>query len=148
MRTFPHCSDELPSAPLLNRLGAMLYDSLIVIALWMVIGAIAVAANGGEAVRGPLFNSALFLTMFLFFAGFWTRKGQTLGMLAWRLRVQTEEGYPINLMQALLRFFTAGASLLCLGLGYWWMLFDKQGLTWQDRYSETRVVLLPKVKKK
>ena len=147
MHKFPESPDQLKPATLPRRLAAMLYDSLLVVAIWMVVGAIAVALNDGEAVRGPVFNSVLFLSAFLFFAGFWSRNGQTLGMQAWQLRVQTPEGYPISLMQALLRFFTAAVSLLCLGMGYWWMLFDKEGLTWHDRYSETRVVRIPKPKK-
>ncbi|OMH38289.1 RDD family protein [Motiliproteus sp. MSK22-1] len=147
MHKFPESPARLPNAPLYRRLGAIVYDSLVVIALWMIVGAIGVALNQGEAVKGPVFNSTLFLVTFLFFAGFWTRRGQTIGMLAWRLRVQSSEGYSITLMQALLRFFTAGFSLLCLGMGFWWMLIDKQGLTWHDRYSETQLVVLPKRKK-
>ncbi len=134
-------------APLFKRLAAMLYDSLLIAALWMVIGIIGVAVNGGEAIGGPLFNSSLFLTTFLFFMLFWTRGGQTLGMMAWRLRVQTPEGQAISAMQALLRFFGAALSAVCLGAGYWWMLFGKDKLTWHDRYSESRVVELPKRKK-
>ncbi len=148
MRKFPESPDQLAPAPLMRRLGAMLYDSLLIIAIWMIIGAVFVALNQGEAVQGPFFKSTLFLVTFLFFAGFWSRSGQTLGMLAWRLRVQTEDGRSISLMQSLLRFFTAAVSFLCLGLGYWWMLFDKGQLTWHDRYSESRVVVLPKAKKK
>ncbi len=147
MRKFPEPQNTLKPASLLRRLAAILYDSLLVAALWMVLGGIGVAINRGEAVSGPLFSSTLFLVTFLFFAGFWTRNGQTLGMQAWRIRVQTPEGCAITLMQALLRFFTAMASAVCFGLGYWWMLFDKQQLTWQDRYSESRVVLLPSRKK-
>ncbi len=141
-------SQELQPAPLPRRLGAMLYDAMIIMAIWMVVGAIGVGLNGGQAVTGPLFSSLLFLVTFGFFAGFWTRRGQTLGMLAWRLRIQTLDGYPISLMQALLRFFTAIAALLPLGLGLWWSLIDKQKLAWHDRYSETRLVLLPAAAKK
>ncbi len=144
MYKFPEAPDQLKSAPLPRRLAAMLYDALLIAAIWMVEGTIAVVLNGGEAVQGPLLKSVLFLSAFIFFAGFWSRNGQTLGMQVWRLRIQTPEGYTISLMQALLRFFTAGASMLCLGLGYWWMLFDKQGLTWQDRYSQNCVVVLSK----
>jgi len=126
----------------------MLYDSLLIAALWMVVGSIGVALNGGEATSGPLFKSTLFLITFLFFGLFWTRSGQTLGMMAWRLRIETEQGGGISWMQALLRFFTAGAAALPAGMGYWWMLIDKQQRTWQDRYSETRVVVLPKSSQK
>lgn len=135
-------------APLWRRLAAMLYDSLLVVALWFVVGGIAVGLNSGEAASGPVFKSALFLITFVFFGTFWTRSGQTLGMMAWRLRIETEQGQGISWMQALLRFFMAGASALFLGLGYLWMLFDKQQRTWHDRYSETRVVVLPKPAKR
>lgn len=36
------------------------------------------------------------------------------------------------------------ASWLCLGLGFLWMLWDKDKRTWHDRYSESQVVRLPK----
>lgn len=144
MQKFPESPDQLKPASLPRRLGAMLYDGLILLALWMLIGAIGVGLNGGEAVGGPFFKSCLFLVTFLFFAGFWIRNGQTLGMQAWHIRIQTFDGLSISPMQALIRFFAAGAAALPLGLGYWWMLFDRQGLTWHDRYSESCVVLLPK----
>jgi uncharacterized RDD family membrane protein YckC len=35
-------------------------------------------------------------------------------------------------------------SWLPLGLGYFWILFDREGRAWHDRLSRTRVVLLPK----
>lgn len=147
VRKFPEDPKTLPPASLLRRLGAMLYDSLLIIAIWMLIGGIAVALNDGKAVQGPFFSSTLFLVTYLFFAGFWTRSGQTLGMQAWRIRIQTEDGCSIGLMQSLIRFFMAMASMLCAGLGYWWMLIDKDKLTWHDRYSETRTVQLPARKK-
>ena len=40
---------------------------------------------------------------------------------------------------------TAGASGIGLALaGVLWMKIDKEGKTWQDRYSMSEVVLLPK----
>ncbi len=145
----PNTSTEsqYPPAPLFKRLAAMLYDSLLVLALWMVIGALGVAFNGGEAVTGPVLNSALFLVTFLFFMLFWTRSGQTLGMLAWKIRIQTPEGQAISGLQALLRFFCAAVSAACLGAGYWVMLIRADQTTWHDRYSDSRVVELPKKNK-
>ena len=143
----PTAQTQFKPAPLFKRLAAMLYDSLLIAALWMMIGAIGVALNGGEEVGGPLLSSALFLATFLFFMLFWTRSGQTLGMLAWKIRIQTPEGQAISGLQALLRFFCAGASAACLGAGYWSMLFNKTQLTWHDRYSDSRVVEMPKTKK-
>jgi len=35
-------------------------------------------------------------------------------------------------------------SLLPLGLGFLWILFDPEKRAWHDRLSRTRVVVLPK----
>lgn len=143
-RQFPETFDTVKTASPIKRLGALLYDFMLTVALWMVIGFIAVAINSGEAQTGPLFSSLLFLVTFCFFAFFWTRSGQTLGMLAWRLRVQTPEGEQISLTQALIRFLVAGISIGCFGLGYLWMFFNREKLSWQDLASKTCVVELPK----
>ncbi len=58
--------------------------------------------------------------------------------------MQNRDGSAISLLQALLRFMIAIASWLCLGLGFLWMLWDKDKRTWHDRYSESQVVRLPK----
>lgn len=145
---YPDSPRVLRPATLARRLLAMLYDALLVIALWMVLGALAVGLNGGEAVTGPFWKSALFIATYGFFAYFWTRSGQTLGMLAWNLRVQSTAGGHISWTQSLIRFLVAGPSLALGGLGYWWMLLGDEKLTWGDRASGTRVVQLEKLKKK
>lgn len=141
---FPDRPRAIRPASLIRRLMAMVYDTLLVIALWMVLGGIAVAINHGQAVQGPLWKSVLFVSTYLFFAYFWTRSGQTLGMIAWHLRVQTAEGGHISWSQALLRFLFAIPSALLLGLGYWWILLTDERLAWHDRISDTRVVELEK----
>ena len=81
---------------------------------------------------------------FGFFAKFWTHNGQTLGMQVWGIRIQNKDGSAIDLWQALLRFLLAILSWLCLGLGFLWMLWDKEKRTWHDIYSESQAVQLPK----
>ncbi|MBY4678986.1 RDD family protein [Marinobacterium arenosum] len=147
-RAFPERFDQVSQASPVKRLAALLYDSMLTVALWMVIGAIAVALNQGEAVGGPLFQSVLFILTYLFFAYFWNRSGQTLGLLAWRLRVQSVEGEHLTYSKALVRFLAAGLSLGCFGLGYLWMFVDRNRLSWHDRLSGSCVVQLPKADKK
>ena len=127
-------------AGLLRRLAAMVYDGLLVLALWLITLLIMVLANGGEAVYGALVQSALFLEAFVFFAWFWMRAGQTAGMRAWRLRLVSADGNRITLNQATVRFFVAMVSLAAIGLGYWWALFDREHRTWPDLLSGSRVV--------
>ncbi|MBK80257.1 MAG: RDD family protein [Gammaproteobacteria bacterium] len=135
---------EIGPAGLLRRLGAMVYDALVVIALVMVTLFLLTGLNRFEAVHGPWVNAILFLEIFAFFAFFWIRRGQTLGMLAWRLRVQNPGGVPINLTQATLRFIGALLALLTLGLGYLWMYVDPGRRTWPDLLSASEVVVLAK----
>ena len=148
---------EFPIAGLGRRLAAIFYDFILCLAIAFVIG---LAYKGTQAgiygfeqfkalsdsnafSRAPLY-SLVFLAEFAFFAKFWTHSGQTLGMQVWRIRVQNRDGSAISLLQALLRFMTALASWACLGLGFWWMLWDKQKNSWHDRYSESVIVSLPK----
>ena len=133
----------------LVRLMAILYDSLLVLGLWFVVGVVFVAVNGGEHAdpRNPLLPSMLFIVTFWFNTHFWRRGGQTLGMRAWRLRLLNTTNKPLTLTQCLLRFFVAIPSLLLAGAGYFWIWIDKAKLAWPDRYSETRIIQEPKVKK-
>lgn len=135
-----------PNAGLLKRLAAMFYDSILVLALWMLIGAITISFNSGEAVQGPWFNSLLLITTYSFFAFFWLRSGQTLGMTAWRLRVEDSQGNVLTLPQTLMRFMGALVSFLLLGLGYWALIISPEKIAWHDRWTNTRVVQLPKSK--
>ncbi|MBP0047817.1 RDD family protein [Marinobacterium sp. AK62] len=155
-RPFKQEFSQTAPASFIKRLMAMIYDSLLIVALWMVIGAISVALNDGEAISietSPasavaLFNSALFCATFLFFGFFWTRNGQTLGMLAWRLRVQTLAGGRMSWSQALVRFLLAIPSLGLFGIGFLWMLVTDERLCLHDRWSGTCMVQLPKPEKK
>lgn len=138
--------DNTWPAGLMRRLVAMLYDLFLVMAVWMLMGFIAVALNQGEANESPLFHSLLLVVTFAFFAFFWMRGGMTLGMQAWRLRVQTTDGMSITLVQSLVRFVAACVSLAAFGLGYWWILFDSEKRSWSDIASNTRVVVVSKLK--
>ena len=149
-------SAGLPAAGLWRRLAAMLYDGFLVVAIWMVLGYFIQFLFGTETnqvVNGrvetdPLQDTVLFLMMvvssFSFYAWFWTRSGQTLGMIAWRLRTQQPNGELIILAQAIPRYFLAWPSFLLLGMGYFWLFIDENGDALHDRFSNTRVVLLPR----
>lgn len=148
-------------AGLVRRLAAMVYDSLLLMGLSFVYGGIfAVSIPNwladepvplGEVAYGPvgkLFFQLGWLALIVgFFTYFWRRGGQTLGMRAWRLRVQTPEGGTISFKQCLLRCALAPLSMAAFGLGYLWCLFDPQRQTLHDHLSGTRVVTLPKEKK-
>jgi uncharacterized RDD family membrane protein YckC len=137
-----------PTSGLLRRLAAGLYDGLLVIALLVVPTLLAMALRGGEPVPpgNLLFQALLLLTTGGFFTWFWSHGGQTLGMRAWRLRVEQQSGAPLTLPIALLRFAVGVVSLAAFGLGMLWILVDANKLAWHDRVAGTRVIVLPKRK--
>jgi uncharacterized RDD family membrane protein YckC len=137
-------TDALPRpAGLLRRLGAMIYDGMIVLAIWLLTLFVGVAIHNG-AVVGPFVQSVLFIELFAFFAYFWVSRGQTIGMLAWDLRIETDSGTALRPAQALLRFLGALLSLATLGVGYLWMYVDPDRRTWPDMLSNSRVVHVPR----
>jgi len=132
-------------AGLLVRLVAMFYDALLLLSALMIATAIALfVTKGASLAHNPFFRTTLFLICFSFYAWFWLHGGQTLGMRAWKLRLQNKDGRPITIWQALLRFLVAIPSLAFAGLGFLWMLIDKDKMTLYDRFSESVIVRLPK----
>ena len=90
------------------------------------------------------YQALLLVIVILFFGVFWTRRGQTLGMMAWRLRVQRADGGLLGWGDVLKRLGAATVGLCLAGLGYWWIWVDRDRLAWPDRWTGTRVVVLPK----
>lgn len=161
-------NDDITTPGLLRRLAAMGYDALLVFSLLFgatglyqfVAGQLSSGNQDSQALAtgdvvkaiepvaaGPLYSLFLLLVIVAFFTWFWRRNGQTLGMQAWRLRIDNLDGGRISYGQALTRFAGACLSTACLGLGYLWILVDKDKCSWHDRLSRSRVVLLPKRRK-
>ncbi len=137
---------EYQSAGLFRRLAAILYDSLLIIAMWIITTLLLVAfINDGTALQGPLFQFGLYFEACLFYSYFWRLRGQTLGMQVWKIKLVSPSLQTLSWQECFARLFFALVSVSMLGLGFIWMLFDPDRLTWHDRASGTRVVLLRKI---
>ncbi|RUO72797.1 RDD family protein [Idiomarina seosinensis] len=148
---------SFPSAGFLRRLAAWVYDLLVAAAVIMLASAIALAVAGALATmsfitltedfdhaawltQGPWFGIYLLLVLACFFGYFWRSSGQTIGMRAWRLKLQNRDGSKLTLKQTLLRLLTCLA-----GLGSLWMLLDfKNRRALQDYVAGTELVVLSK----
>lgn len=168
-------------AGLLRRLGAIVSDSLVVLGLLLLASLLFVpllqfldAKAMAPSEVGWLWSGIYWTCMLVigggFFGFFWTRRGQTIGMQAWRIRLEDERGALLTWPHALrrlglatlpwlpclivlglaeqqqsemLKYLGQGLSLLGV-LGFLLMFVDPQKRTWHDRFSKSRIVILPK----
>jgi uncharacterized RDD family membrane protein YckC len=145
---------DAPQTPsLMRRLGALLYDGVLLLGLLMLAILIVIVPYDliaarpyphGELLYRALLRGYLLVVIGGFYVYFWTHGGQTLGMRTWRLRVVREDGGPLSIANAVRRFAWAALSLAPAGLGLWWCLVDRDGLAWHDRRSHTRLVIVPR----
>ncbi len=124
-------------------MAAILYDCLLLTAVLFVATALLMPFIGGNAIEsGNLaYNVFLLSISFVYFGWHWVTGGQTLGMRSWHVFVINESMQNPNWKQAALRFFSALLSLLLLGLGFVWSIFDRDKLALHDRLSKTRLIV-------
>lgn len=134
--------DTLSPPRLLRCLAAIFYDGLLLLSVLFFAGVLAYPITHGHA--NFLYTLYLFGVSFLYFAWPWLHGGQTVGLLCWRLRLQTVTGEPLTWRQAFLRFTIAILSCLIFGMGFFWAIFDSQHRTWHDWVSGTQLVYIPK----
>ena len=144
-----------------RRIGALVYDwfllaGVLMIAQFMLVAAIAGLAYGGWIDLAPYGGevsrylvgkrlATLWLLFWIvgFYSFFWCYAGQTLGMKAWRLRVQNSDGSKLRTTQGIVRALSA-----LLGFGNLMVLFSRPQRAWQDLVADCEVVVLPKAAKK
>ncbi|WP_345867316.1 RDD family protein [Shewanella algae] len=151
---------NFPRAGFFKRLGAAVYDLLLAVAVYMFAGAIGfgiftgLTASGlipmgnyehvsdllnGNSLYHGLYQLWLACCVASFYALFWSKGGQTLGMRAWRLKVQHPNGQNLSFITALARVVWS-----LLGIGNLWILFNGDKLALQDSMTRSEVVLLSK----
>lgn len=141
----------LSNATFLRRFCATVYDSFIVFSFLILATGIALALNQGESLlpHQQLFLGYLFISTCLFVCWFWQKAGQTLGMLAWRIKVVDENLNTLSWPMAIKRFLIATLCMGFGGIGLIWCLFNKDKLALHDKLTNTRVIhLSQKVEKR
>jgi len=132
------------------RLLALFYDLWPALAMWMLAGAAFSAAHyfAGHDARENIqpfsaWQLALWAVCWLLAGAYavvsWHRGGQTLGMRPWRLRVLAADGGCAPRRALVVRYAVGTLSLAVGGAGFWWAWVDRDGLTWHDRASGTRL---------
>ncbi|WP_057830306.1 RDD family protein [Colwellia sp. TT2012] len=148
-----------PRAGFRRRFGSWVYDFLIAFAVYMAAGALSFLLmfighyfglfdmQGQQHFSDTIANTAWLkwpnelwkmAWVSFFFVYFWSKSGQTLGMRAWRLRVQNLDGSLLSINTGIKRLVPT-----LFGLGTILVAFDRKNkLSLQDRLTNTEVVVL------
>ncbi len=126
----------------MRRLGAILYDSLLLLGLLMLATALLMPISRG-AIEISNIGYRLYLLAVVagYFAFFWLTRGQTLGMRTWKIRLIRSDGKALTMTDIIRRLLFSLLSWVPFGLGFWWILRSSQRLAWHDRWSGTELVM-------
>ncbi|MDY6947654.1 MAG: RDD family protein [Pseudomonadota bacterium] len=134
-----------PSPPPANSSNAEL-SSLPRAGFWLRMGALAIDVLLIAVVVNVVEPSEHFFALVL--AGYgalmWKLRGTTIGGIICNLRVVRTDGRDIEWETAIVRALGCFLSLIPLGLGFIWMVFDNNRQTWHDKIAGTVVVRVPK----
>jgi uncharacterized RDD family membrane protein YckC len=83
-----------------------------------------------------------FLAMYA--AVLWKLKGSTIGGIIFGLKVVRVDGKPAEWVTMIVRALGCFFSLIVVGLGFFWIAFDREKQGWHDKIAGTVVVKLPK----
>ncbi len=124
-----------PRADFWYRLGGFLIDGVILYVIGLVIGLI----FRGNLVSQILISLAAGIAYSVYFIG--SGSGQTPGMRLLNIRaVDAVTGGRVDYGRAFIRYLVGIVSQLPCYLGYFWMLWDPEKQTWQDKVAGTFVV--------
>ncbi len=116
----------------------------------LIIGIISGAVGGGTSFSSimsrqhtlsPQVNGIALLVGIVYFVFFWiSQNGQTLGNKLLAIRVVKENGMPLDLGSAIIRYLGYIISGFVLCLGFLWVAWDSKKQGWHDKMAGTIVV--------
>lgn len=132
-------------AGLWPRFGAMVYEGVLLVGI-VFIGSWVYLKLFGDASHGiarHVFQGYLAILCGVYFVYCWRHTGQTLGMKTWGLRLVLANGDKLTLARAAARYALALAGLVAGGIGFLWVIVDRDRQFLHDRLLGTRVVRAP-----
>lgn len=138
----------VPYAGFVSRVAAGVIDTVVfavlsgatLLFLQAFTAMIATKPFGDVAVEPGAAATVISVLLAAYFAGSWAVTGRTAGEAIMGLRVVRNDGRPVKLLRAYVRFMCAFVSLAACGIGFAWMLVDNRRRTWQDIVARTVVV--------
>jgi len=137
-------SDTEINAGLMRRLLALLYDSILIIGIYMSYVILVTYLNGSalESQIEILFLQFSFIIfIFLFYCYFWKfNNGQTLGMQVWKIKLVSLGNEEININKMVLRCALSMIFSLVFLSNFIFIIFNKERKTLGDYFSKTKLL--------
>ena len=115
---------------LIKRLLVNFYDLILLFAVLYFFTIPIIMITDGNAVIGNIFyQTYLILIVFFYYAWFWRKYNQTLGMKIWKIKIYSRYSLKITYLQSIKRI------LIALLGGHILLLINDESL--QDKLSDT-----------
>ena len=130
---------------LLRIVAATVYDSLLMLGVWFLVGSLALGVKfvltGEVSSLNPITGMSLvILSTWLYFALFWIYGGKTLGMSSWKLRIVSQDGNQITIIQTIIRFLSNIFTISLAGIPLFLRRINKNNRSLSDLLSKTSII--------
>ena len=124
-----------------RRIASMLYDSVLIVALLIIMSLPLISFNIQEnIILKTTVQIYSYLIIQYFFVWFWVNSSGTLGMKSWKIKIVDINGNKITYRKAILRFNIAIISILIFGIGFILSIFRKDRKCLHDIISKTILI--------
>lgn len=128
----------LPRAGFWIRVAALLLDVVIIALICSLLSGM---FSAGSHIR---IKADLLPALAIYGAVMWKLKGSTVGGIVCGLKVVRLDDRPLDWGTAIVRALGCFLSLIVMGFGFIWVVFDDQRQSWHDKIAGTVVVRAPK----
>lgn len=126
-----------------RRLAGLFYEALLLVGVLFggfLLPQAALGVGLHLALSGGWLYLHILILLGVYFLWNWHRTGRTLPMQTWKIRLVSADGGKPTLKQLMVRYLAAWPSILLLGIGLAWALFDRDRQFLHDRLAGTRLV--------
>lgn len=137
----PGVPHGLHLAGFLTRAAAYIVDAFLLSFAGGAFPYLVLNAGNGDVPQGVAGGTSL-LVSFLYFVFFWSELGggRTLGMRLLGLGVVAEDGGPVAILEAVVRWIGLWVSFAFCFVGVVWVAADDRKQGWHDKMAHTLVV--------
>lgn len=126
-------------ATFFQRLGAATIDCILV----MIIIGIVCEPFTSIGSDPDMCGSVKFMLLLVYLVSMWAWKQTTIGMIIFGLKIYRQDLRPVNFGVALIRALALILSIVPLGLGFLWIIWDEQHQGWHDKIAGTVICKVP-----